>query len=291
MGSFRTRIREVERTLWKDFQNLERALELRTKRIDHLEKTMLALRHSEEAQRVSLDGGTFGASRSASRASSRSAKDDHIVKLKNENKLLKAEVQVLRTTTSSSSGSRSGVPERASSQKTREVSLMRHYSSSAVEGLHDSPPPPLTHVAIDPTVTVPGQSHIPIPTASPLRRVSQQITSRDSQGNMTTNAILQPKEQRWVLRLKELEKKLKAEREARSLDRSGARKRIEQSEAEKEELRLRLEREIEIRQSLEAIEGRASIGSLVADSLDSGPEGTRDIDEDKARLMDDTSAR
>jgi hypothetical protein len=62
---------------------------------------------------------------------------------------------------------------------------------------------------------------------------------------------MQPSEQRWVHRLKELERRLKAEREARLLDRSGARKRIEESEAEKESLRLQLEREIERRVSLE----------------------------------------
>ena len=51
-------------------------------------------------------------------------------------------------------------------------------------------------------------------------------------------------------RLKELERRLKAEREARLLDRSGARKRIEESEAEQERLRQRLEREIERTHSL-----------------------------------------
>jgi hypothetical protein len=52
---------------------------------------------------------------------------------------------------------------------------------------------------------------------------------------------------------------LKAEREARLLDRSGARKRIEESELEKEDLRQRLEKEIASRQSLETNEGREVI--------------------------------
>jgi hypothetical protein len=62
---------------------------------------------------------------------------------------------------------------------------------------------------------------------------------------------LQPSEQRWIHRLKELERRLKAEREARLLDRSGARKRLEESSAEKEELRMLLEREKERRGSVD----------------------------------------
>ena len=50
-------------------------------------------------------------------------------------------------------------------------------------------------------------------------------------------------EQRWIHRLRELERRLKAEREARLLDRSGARKRLEEGRAENEELRKRLELE------------------------------------------------
>ena len=51
--------------------------------------------------------------------------------------------------------------------------------------------------------------------------------------------------------MKELERRLKAEREARLLDRSGARKRLEEGQMENEELRRRLEKEIEMRESLE----------------------------------------
>ncbi|MCJ1241604.1 Anucleate primary sterigmata protein B [Varicellaria rhodocarpa] len=39
---------------------------------------------------------------------------------------------------------------------------------------------------------------------------------------------IEPSQQRWVHRLKELERRLKAEREARLLDQSGARKRLEE---------------------------------------------------------------
>jgi hypothetical protein len=56
---------------------------------------------------------------------------------------------------------------------------------------------------------------------------------------------LQPSEQKWIHRLKELERRLKAEREARLLDRSGARKRLEQKVEENADLRALLERERE----------------------------------------------
>jgi Centrosomin N-terminal motif 1/Micro-tubular organiser Mto1 C-term Mto2-binding region len=50
-------------------------------------------------------------------------------------------------------------------------------------------------------------------------------------------------QEKWIHRLRELERRLKAEREARLLDRSGARRRLEERDAVNEELRLALERE------------------------------------------------
>lgn len=50
-------------------------------------------------------------------------------------------------------------------------------------------------------------------------------------------------QEKWIHRLRELERRLKAEREARLLDRSGARKRLEERDAVNEELRRELERE------------------------------------------------
>ena len=52
-------------------------------------------------------------------------------------------------------------------------------------------------------------------------------------------------QQRWVLRLKELENRLKAERTARLADRSGARERLEEQRARQIELEKELEREKE----------------------------------------------
>jgi hypothetical protein len=81
---------------------------------------------------------------------------------------------------------------------------------------------------------------------------------------------LQPSEQRWIHRLKELERRLKAEREARLLDRSGARKRLEEGRLENEQLRLELEREREGR--------RASMETLDRERTDSLPGVVRTAD-------------
>ena len=64
-----------------------------------------------------------------------------------------------------------------------------------------------------------------------------------TQAIIASSQPIEPSQQRWVHRLKELERRLKAEREARLLDRSGARKRLEEGRAENEELKRELERE------------------------------------------------
>jgi hypothetical protein len=89
------------------------------------------------------------------------------------------------------------------------AAFTRHYSTSAVEALE----------------------RLESANSSQTSLAGQPSSSADSS------------EQRWVHRLKELEKRLKAEREARLLDRSGARKRLEEGRAEYEELKMELERE------------------------------------------------
>ena len=62
-------------------------------------------------------------------------------------------------------------------------------------------------------------------------------------------------EQRWIHRLKEMERRLKAEREARLLDRRGARQRLEERSAENEELRMMLEKEKRRESVVESVSG------------------------------------
>lgn len=52
-----------------------------------------------------------------------------------------------------------------------------------------------------------------------------------------------PTQQRWIHRLRELETRLKAEREAKLLNRSGARKKLEEGAEENRRLKSELEKE------------------------------------------------
>jgi hypothetical protein len=206
VGNFRQRIRMIEKDLWKDYQTLEHTLDVRVKRLDQLEKTVLAQRQSI-GRPSTIRGGVVETG----------SVHTEVSKLKNENKMLKAELQFHRQTQTQSSESQAQRSPSSSSRSANRASvaatLLRHQSTSAVEALEKQD----------------GQQYSPALQSTPL----------------------QPSEQRWIHRLKELERRLKAEREARLLDRSGARKRLEESSAEKEELRMLLEREKERRGSVD----------------------------------------
>jgi hypothetical protein len=307
VGGFRSRIRDVEKSLWKDFQTLEHAIEVRTKRIDHLEK-MVAQQTKERLESAPPAPAPPSASssatllptsgeergkRSVSRSSSRSghtSRSEEITKLQNQIKLLKAELQFARGQSPSRPPTRShshrgsvdsgnsitgilpgiggvprsppgvtSIPPRDSSHRASMTStLMRHHSTSAVEGYIPPADRDRDQQKFQRDQALPGLQE------SPTRRTSSfvtasQIPSLGTNGqpiqvlNMPIQP-LQPSEQRWIHRLKELERRLKAEREARLLDRSGARKRLEEGKAENEELRLLLERERE--------RGRASLDGV-----------------------------
>jgi predicted nucleic acid-binding Zn-ribbon protein len=270
---FRTRIREVERSLFKDFQTLEHAMDVRTKRIDHLEK-MVEQQTRERLESDQLLAPTITSEkerRTLSRSSSRShtsktSKTEELSKLKNENKLLKAELQIARAHSPSRSptkhatkgsmdsvnsisgiipagmpGARSsppaGIPRRDSSSR---AGLARHHSASAAEALSYH-----SHSRAISRDALPGLSEA---TAS----ASAQYPPAIPGGNIQP---LAPSEQRWIHRLKELERRLKAEREARLLDRSGARKRLEESNLERDELRMMLEKERMLRRESVEVEG------------------------------------
>lgn len=185
IGGFKSRIRSIERDLWKEYQTLEHNLDVRVKRLDRLETTVQNSR-STQAQGGSVD----------------------LTKMRAENRLLKLEIVSLRK---QDSQSRSRQGDQRSPPGSRDVSrtgmsatLTRHHSSSAVEALE---------------------------------------RANDGANEGIISPPIEPSQQRWIYRLRDLERRLKAEREARLLDRSGARKRLEQGRQENEELRMELERE------------------------------------------------
>ncbi|KAL8951399.1 MAG: hypothetical protein Q9222_002620 [Ikaeria aurantiellina] len=150
-----------------------------------------------------------------------------IAKLRGENRLLKSEIAVLQnkemharaTSAHRTSSSRELTPlsPHANNASAPPPSLARHHSSSAIE-----------HSTQHRTSPARTSSLVPLP-----------IPER------TATASNEPNQSRWTHRLRELERRLKAEREARLLDRTGARKRLEEGMKENEELKAELERERE----------------------------------------------
>ena len=180
LGGFKSKIRAVERDLWKQYQTLEHNLDVRSKKLDRLEASV----HS---RRMTPPGPS-----------------SEVAKLRGENRLLKAEVSILQRSESQTRQPPGTVPVHDVSRGPAS-SLARQRSHSTVD-----PFDPVDGAVLE----------------------SQSVLHDDD-----------PAEQRWVQRLRELERRLKAEREARLLDRNGARKRLEEGRAENEELRMELERE------------------------------------------------
>jgi hypothetical protein len=158
-----------------------------------------------------------------------------LTKLRNENKTLRTEVSTLRaitTTTQTVTESNSRTASRSGSPNSSKRASMAHTL--------------LRHHSNASAVDQSTPNH-PYPQAVPLA----------------------PSEQKWIHRLKELERRLQAEREARLLDRSGARKRLEQKNEENMELKTMLERERERRAAEGSVSGSISrVGSVMTDGED-----------------------
>lgn len=200
IGGVKSKVRSIERDLWKEYQTLEQNLDLRVKRLDRLE-SLVQSDHTSTSHTTASD----------------------LANLRGENRLLKADLASLQKQQQQQQDTRgrssrtdhpppsdtasihSSSSRNPSSRASMSASLMRHHSSSAVEALA-------------------------------MNADNQAVPA-------TPSAPLEPSQQRWVHRLRELERRLKAEREARLLDRSGARKRLEEGRLENEELKMLLERE------------------------------------------------
>ncbi|KAL9094807.1 MAG: hypothetical protein Q9165_002756 [Trypethelium subeluteriae] len=295
VGAFRQRVRQVEKDLWRDFQTLEHALDVKTKRLDTIEASVKHLSTNPTANNNNNSSGIFplrptvpsrSSSRSGSAMGSSSRHTEEIAKLKGEIKILKAELQFARQTSPimlppqssqsqqppqplsppkgrppSSSSSTTAAGGRDMARASVANTLLRHHSTSAVE---------ILQAQQREREREQGHGHAHHSSSHHHHQQQQQQSTgfpqvvpspggvRDRQGGGTrhqslvlNSAPIQPSEQRWIHRLKELERRLKAEREARLLDRSGARKRLEEGRAENEELRMLLEREKVRRGSLE----------------------------------------
>lgn len=201
VAGFKTRCRGVEIDLWKEYQVIENALESRTRRLERLEN---------------LVRGGIG---------EQSGTRTEIAKLRTENRLLKAELNVTRNESAAAAAAAAAAASgnnnaSAGSQVMPPTPTTLHRSkTSTTSGTKDTNP---TN-AMTRTNSTPNVPQAAVATSS-------SSSSHDS-------------EKRWVLRLRELEKRLKAEREARLLDRSAAKKKVEEARGTTEEYKAELERE------------------------------------------------
>ncbi|RLM01795.1 hypothetical protein CFD26_108551 [Aspergillus turcosus] len=226
IAGFKSRIKGVERDLTKQYQTLEHTLGLRIKKLDRLEESVIHLRAQQHSR-------------------GQSEMSPEIAKLRGENRLLRAELNLLQSHSRSrgptsaaavAAGMGQGIPRSPSRTLSTESgadaessALTRHrpvIEKTATPQLSRNSPRTSTGIPQPASNAVADDAGAMVPSSR----------SRHASGDTGSN-------EKWIHRLRELEKRLKAEREARLLDRSGARKRLEERDAENQRLRAQLERQ------------------------------------------------
>lgn len=217
-GSLHSRIKSVERDLHREYQTLENNLEVRTKKLDRLE-TML---------RNSVAAGNLAPQDMHSRMA---RLEDAYRQLKVENATLRTANDVRSRAAQSSSdttlpigrsatgsGSPSpGVPRGPGDRDRSRASQISHGRNSRSGASSRSN----------------TGSGIPRPSSGNFTSMEVAIPS---EGESTNN------DNRWLLRLRDMEYKLKMEREGRNQDRAAARQRLGGLEIENRDLRDRVRR-------------------------------------------------
>jgi len=216
INGFKSRIKSIEHDLTKQYSNLEHSFHQRTRRLERVEETVKNLR-----------SGWGHSSSSSSEAA----------KLRAENRLLKAEINLLQSNPrphGSASAAAAVMSPRSPSlgaAENAERSLARHASTSGGDKSRS-----------DRTLTrsstgLPQPSHTS--SSSTLTNNVGAMTHRSRSGM----ANWEGPDDKWLYRLHELERRLKDERESRILDRNGARKRLQERDVENQRLRDQLLRE------------------------------------------------
>ncbi|KAK2812178.1 hypothetical protein FQN50_001536 [Emmonsiellopsis sp. PD_5] len=262
IGGFKTRIKAVERDLTKEYQNLEHNLNIRVKKLERMEDTVQNLRISHHQHQRS--------------ASSNNPASPEISKLRGENRLLKAELNLLqshsraRAANAAAAGATTpggGPGGQQQSSSTRQSAtnlaantLSRYSSTTPVDNTsitgsqhqgHRSPStlsrgssgiPQPSHYSSSSTLNNNNNNNnVGMQSSSMTQYQPQQHSSSSPRHHAHTAS--EPSHDKWIQRLRELERRLKEEREARILDRSGARKRLEEQSARNQELERELARQ------------------------------------------------
>ncbi|KAF4453261.1 putative apsB protein [Fusarium austroafricanum] len=211
VGSFETRIKSVERDLHREYQTLENNLDVRTKKLDRLE-TMV--------RNSIATGGSL-------------SHDTRYNRLEEAYRQLKVENATLRT--ANDVRARAGYSSRGESTD----ALVPHSPSPSVpRGPGDqnrdrtsrSKSRTSTMTRAHTTTALPGSS------AGGLGLRDMAALSEENKGGDANN------DNRWLFRLRDMEYKLKMEREGRNQDRHAARQRLGGLEMENRDLKERMKR-------------------------------------------------
>ncbi|KAJ5124653.1 uncharacterized protein N7515_008478 [Penicillium bovifimosum] len=205
MAGFKTRIKSVDHELTKRYHALETSYNGRIKKLERLEEAVKNMRSGR----------------------GQSSSTPEISKLRGENRLLKAELNLLQP------GSRQGPAAAVMASGPRSPSLVS--AASSVVGTERSR-------------AEKGLSRSSTGLPQPSHSSSSSTLTNNNPGTMiprtrSSHSGWDGGDEKWIHRLHELEKRVKSEREARLLDRSGARKRLEERDAENQKLRDQLNRE------------------------------------------------
>lgn len=239
LGSFQSRIKSVERDLWKEYEALENSLDTRTKKLERLEGIV----------RSGITSGNFDVQTKLSQ-------------LETANRALKIEnatLQRARDARNRSVGYTDRTPTRKTSSHTLPEELIETGSPSPLVptgpiGRESKLPRSKTTHHLETATTMNRTTTSSSLTRStsnsgPLEQMGRQHSSHGGgpgPGSATGSSHSQghggSENISWMLRLRELEGKLMKEREARQMDRAAARQRIQDSERQNNELAAELVR-------------------------------------------------
>ena len=247
VSGFQSKIKSVEKDLWREYQTLEGHLDMRTKKLDRLEAIV----------RSSIATGTLGIGETQSRLA---RLEEAYRQLKVENHTLRTAAEVRARTAYSHTGDPNGMADnspggspspsvptgpKGKGQATRiPKSGSRGSSLGRSSTMTRNPSSHRVNLAAEELGLVDsedqGQQEGP---RQPQQKQQEQQTRGQTQSSVGSGGSTGTMDSRWMLRLRDLEYKLKAEREGRILDRGEAIKRINASENENLALRENLERE------------------------------------------------
>jgi cell division protein FtsB len=208
IGGFQSRIKGVERDLWREYQILENNLDVRTKKLDRLETIV----------RTGVAAGTIGPNETQSRMA---RLEEAYRQLKVENATLRTANDVRSRAAYSATGDPNGLVPEGSGGGSPSPSIPtgpRDKERSRKPGTSNGRPSTMSRTTTTTTTTSNGAS------------TGLEVALSDREGGPD-------RDNRWMFRLRDLEYKLKMEREARNQDRSAARQRLGGLELENRDLR------------------------------------------------------